>query len=94
MGRLKELLRKRTEKSLVLHILTVLTIDAILGLSLPGWTGISILGKMFFSALKAIAIGFIIGVVQDSLETPMNSCADVFFTATAEYYDHLKHPKI
>ena len=38
-------------------------------------------------AMQAVAIGFIIGVVQDSMETAFNSSGDVFFTATAEYYD-------
>ena len=37
-------------------------------------------------AMQAVAIGFIIGVVQDSVETALNSSGDVFFTATAEYY--------
>jgi serine/threonine transporter len=36
-------------------------------------------------AMQAVAIGFIIGVVQDSVETAANSSGDVFFTATAEY---------
>ena len=35
-------------------------------------------------AMQAVAVGFIIGVVQDSVETALNSSADVFFTATAE----------
>ena len=39
------------------------------------------------TAMQAVAIGFIIGVVQDSVETALNSSSDVFFTATAEYYD-------
>lgn len=34
-------------------------------------------------AMQAVAVGFIIGVVQDSVETALNSSADVFFTATA-----------
>jgi len=38
-------------------------------------------------AMQAVAIGFIIGVVQDSVETALNSSSDVFFTATAEYID-------
>ena len=38
-------------------------------------------------AMQAVAIGFIIGVVQDSVETALNSSGDVFFTATAEYFD-------
>ena len=41
-------------------------------------------------AMQAVAIGFIIGVVQDSVETALNSSGDAFFTATAEYYDHRK----
>jgi len=41
-------------------------------------------------AMQAVAIGFIISVVQDSLETALNSSGDVFFTATAEYYDRKK----
>ena len=41
-------------------------------------------------AMQAVAIGFIIGVVQDSVETALNSSGDVFFTATAEYYDRKK----
>ena len=36
-------------------------------------------------AMQAVAVGFIIGVIQDSVETALNSSADVFFTATAEY---------
>ena len=35
-------------------------------------------------AMQAVAVGFIIGVVQDSVETALNSSADVFFTAIAE----------
>lgn len=41
-------------------------------------------------AMQAVAIGFIIGVVQDSVETALNSSSDVFFTTTAEYYDRGK----
>ena len=41
-------------------------------------------------AMQAVAIGFIIGVVQDSVETALNSSGDVFFTATAEYYERQK----
>lgn len=34
-------------------------------------------------ALKVVAIGFIIGVIQDSVETAVNSASDVMFTAAA-----------
>lgn len=36
-------------------------------------------------AMQVVAIGFIIGVVQDSCETALNSSSDVVFTATAQY---------
>lgn len=38
-------------------------------------------------AMQAVAVGFIIGVVQDSLETAINSSGDVMFAAAAEYHD-------
>lgn len=41
-------------------------------------------------AMQAVAVGFIIGVVQDSVETALNSSGDVMFCATAEYHDKLK----
>ena len=44
-------------------------------------------------AMQAVAIGFIIGVVQDSVETALNSSGDAFFTATAEHYDRRQSQK-
>ena len=38
-------------------------------------------------AMQAVAVGFIIGVVQDSVETALNSSGDAFFTAVAEFHD-------
>lgn len=35
-------------------------------------------------AMQVVAVGFIIGVLQDSCETALNSSSDVLFTATAE----------
>lgn len=45
-------------------------------------------------AMQVVAIGFIIGVIQDSVETAVNSASDLLFTATAEYHDLMKegHP--
>ncbi len=34
-------------------------------------------------AMQVVAVGFIIGVVQDSIETALNSSTDVLFTAIA-----------
>ena len=36
-------------------------------------------------AMQVVAVGFVIGVIQDSLETALNSSTDAIFTATAEY---------
>ena len=41
-------------------------------------------------AMQAVAVGFIIGVVQDSVETMLNSSGDAFFTAVAEFHDRKK----
>jgi serine/threonine transporter len=45
-------------------------------------------------AMQAVAVGFIIGVIQDSVETALNSSSDVFFTATAEYYEASRNKKL
>ena len=42
-------------------------------------------------AMQAVAVGFIIGVIQDSVETAINSNTDALFTATAEFYDNIKN---
>ena len=38
-------------------------------------------------SMQAVAVGFIIGVIQDSCETALNSAGDALFSATAEYHD-------
>ena len=44
-------------------------------------------------AMQVVGVGFIIGVIQDSLETALNSSGDVLFTATAEFYEWRKQGK-
>ena len=44
-------------------------------------------------AMQVVAVGFIIGVIQDSVETALNSAGDVIFTATAEFYERRKAGK-
>ena len=44
-------------------------------------------------AMQVVGVGFIIGVVQDSVETALNSAGDVEFAATAEYHQWLKEGK-
>lgn len=38
-------------------------------------------------AMQVVGVGFIIGVIQDSVETAVNSASDLLFAATAEFYD-------
>ena len=44
-------------------------------------------------AMQVVGVGFIIGVIQDSVETALNSAGDVEFAATAEYHQWLKEDK-
>lgn len=44
-------------------------------------------------AMQVVAIGFIIGVIRDSVETALNSSSDVLITACAEYYQRRKTAK-
>ncbi len=39
-------------------------------------------------AMQVVAIGFVIGVVQDSAETALNSPTDVLLTAAGRPHDH------
>lgn len=41
-------------------------------------------------AMQVVGVGFIVGVIQDSCETAINSSTDVLFTATAEFAEWRK----
>lgn len=45
-------------------------------------------------AIQVVGVGFIIGVLQDSFETALNSSSDVLFTAAAEYAKERKEGRI
>ena len=47
--------------------------------------GCSLFGIPAEVAMQMVGIGFIISVIQDSMETMINSSSDVLFTAVAEY---------
>ena len=53
----------------------------------------SLLGVPNEVAMQMVGIGFIIGVVQDSVETALNSSGDVLFAATAEFNEWRKQGK-
>ncbi len=44
-------------------------------------------------AMQVVGVGFIVSVIQDSLETALNSSGDVIFTATAEFREWKKKGK-
>lgn len=44
-------------------------------------------------SMQIVGVGFIIGVLQDSFETALNSSTDVLFTATAEFAKRRKEGK-
>ena len=52
--------------------------------------GCSLFGISADIAMQLVGVGFIISVIQDSLETALNSSGDVLFTATAEFREWKK----
>lgn len=50
----------------------------------------SLLGIGQDVAMQMVGVGFIIGVIQDSVETALNSSGDVIFCATAEFKEWQK----
>ena len=53
----------------------------------------SLLGISSDVSMQMVAVGFIISVIQDSMETALNSSSDVAFTATAEKMANKKAAK-
>jgi serine/threonine transporter len=53
----------------------------------------SLLGVPADIAMQVVGVGFIIGVIQDSVETALNSSGDAMFTATAEFMEWQKQGK-
>lgn len=76
-------------------ILTAILLSVVAAVSACGASGVaggsllliplacSLFGVPNEVAMQVVAIGFIIGVIQDSAETGLNSSTDVVFTATA-----------
>ena len=55
--------------------------------------GCSLFGISNDVAMQIVGVGFIVSVIQDSLEPALNSSGDVIFTATAEFLDWKKQGK-
>ena len=52
--------------------------------------GCSLFGISNDVAMQIVGVGFIVSVIQDSMETALNSSSDVIFTATAEFMEWKK----
>ena len=50
----------------------------------------SLFGISIDIAMQMVGVGFIVSVIQDSMETALNSSSDVIFTATAEFREWKK----
>ncbi len=87
------------------HPVTALVLSILAALGACGASGVaggslllipmacSLFGISNDVAMQVVGVGFIIGVVQDSLETAINSSGDVLFAATAEFYEWRKEGK-
>ena len=76
-------------------ILTAILLSVVAAVSACGASGVaggsllliplacSLFGISNYVAMQVVAVGFIIGVIQDSAETALNSSTDVLFTASA-----------
>lgn len=84
---------------------TALLLTVIAAISAAGASGVaggsllliplacSLFGVPADIAMQVVGVGFIIGVIQDSCETALNSSSDVLFTATAESAKERKEGK-
>ena len=82
---LKDMLRRWTESSLILRIFCGLVLGAVLGLAVPQWTGIGILGQVFVSALKAIAPILVAVLVTASISRAKGGLGPRFRTVIILY---------
>lgn len=83
---MKNILRKWVETPLVLRILAGLIIGAILGLIVPKWTVIGILGEVFVGALKAIAPILVFVLVISALANAKGGIGPQFRTVIFLYF--------
>jgi serine/threonine transporter len=87
------------------HIGTALILSVLAAVSACGASGVaggslllipmaaSLFGIPDAVAMQIVGAGFVIGVIQDSAETALNSSTDVLFTAVAEFSEWKKEGK-
>ena len=74
-----------TNISLVLRICIGLVLGAILGVVVPEWSGISVFGNIFVSALKAIAPILVAVLVTSSIAKATGSVGNRFSVVIGQY---------
>ena len=82
---MRKLLRKWAETSLILRIFCGLVLGAILGLTVPQWAGIGILGQIFVGALKAVAPILVAILVMSSIARAKGGLGPRFRTVIILY---------
>ncbi len=87
------------------HIGTALILSILAAVSAAGASGVAggslllvpmaagLFGIPDDIAMQVVAVGFVIGVIQDSVETALNSSTDALFTAVAEFAQWRKDGK-
>ena len=85
MSKISAILGKWSDTSLVLRIAIGLVIGAVLGLTVPQWTGIGLLGHLFVSALKAIAPVLVAFLVSSSIAKAQGGLGPRFRTVIVLY---------
>lgn len=93
-------------KGISVNIILAIVLSVLAALSACGASGVpggsllliplacSLFGIPADVSAQVIGIGFIIAVIQDSMETAINSSTDVLFTATADFKRQKKEGKI
>ena len=82
---IEDFIKKWTESSLILKIVIGLIIGAILGIVAPGWKIIGFPGKIFVSALKAIAPILVFVLVASALSKARSGIGGRFKTVIVLY---------
>jgi len=96
-----------TAHTLDIHVdfITAIILCVLAALSAAGASGVaggslllipmacSLFGVPNDIAMQAVGVGFIVGVIQDSCETALNSSTDVLYTAVADMRDRRLHPE-
>ena len=69
------------KKGTAFYISAVAAVLGAIGVALAAYSSMISIDNAL--AMQVVAVGFIIGVLQDSAETALNSSSDVLFTAAA-----------